>query len=177
MHKLILLLMMTFISNIVLRAQVETYYPNYDYDGLSTNNISLFASNVGNLYPYYIFGALWDYGTSQTDIVYDQGLCVIGKINGEIKSSPVQWVSLYSPGPIINNDAAMNSAAEDSLRYRVYKISIGDENTNPDYDEWPADLGAPVDDQNNPLLYGDQMLWTIYNGVRRSNVVDYLQRL
>jgi hypothetical protein len=45
---------------------------------------------------------------------------------------------------------------EDSLRYRVYKISKGDDQTNPDYAEWPTDFGAPIDENGNPLPAVDE---------------------
>jgi len=54
---------------------------------------------------------------------------------------------------------------EDSLRYRVYKISKGDDDTNPDYAGWPDDYGAPVDINGEPVILGDQTLWTVYNAL------------
>lgn len=92
---------------------------------------------------------------------------VYRKINGEPILSIVQWFSCwnYSPGPIIQNQAAMLINPEDSLRYRVYKISKGDDQTNPDYAEWPTDFGAPIYENGNPLIKGDQTLWTLFNSL------------
>jgi hypothetical protein len=53
----------------------------------------------------------------------------------------------------------------DSLRYRVYRVSHGDEPaSNEDCAEWPSDLGAPVVAPGKVRLLGDQMVWTVYNG-------------
>ena len=52
---------------------------------------------------------------------------------------------------------------EDSLKYRVYKINKGDNNSNPDYAEWPVEFGAPLNNLGEPLVIGDQTLWTSYN--------------
>jgi hypothetical protein len=51
------------------------------------------------------------------------------------------------------------------LRYRVYKISEDDDNSNIDFAEWPSDLGAPTTQKRSPLVLGDQTIWTIFNGV------------
>jgi hypothetical protein len=65
-------------------------------------------------------------------------------------------------------------------RYRVYKIQKNWESLpeneykdarKRDYEEWPADLGAPVDSLGEPMILGDQMLWMVYtdNNVQLRN--------
>ncbi len=59
----------------------------------------------------------------------------------------------------------MNVHPEDSLNFRVYKIQATDTiNPGKDYLEWPENLGAPVNEYGNPVIYNDQTLWTVYNG-------------
>jgi hypothetical protein len=55
-----------------------------------------------------------------------------------------------------------------ALRYRVYKISKGDDESNLDYAEWPDDYGAPLDKNGLPMVLGDQTLWTVYNAMDTS---------
>ena len=105
---------------------------------IDTNNIELISSNVGNCE-----GARWvvlpDTGYTTYDfIIYDHGPWLVGKINDDSVLAIIQWSKgwSYSPGPIIDGGAAMLTHPEDSLKYRVYKISKGDDNTNPDYAEW-----------------------------------------
>ena len=60
----------------------------------------------------------------------------------------------------------------DSLRYAVYKISKGD-TTNidslPNY--WPNDLGAPLSENQKPVLYADQTLWSVYNAYDSNSIL------
>jgi hypothetical protein len=137
----------------------------FDIDTLEINNINLISSNIGNSDGY---GAFWEVlapNFSDQVILFDHGPWLVGKIGADTVVSLSQWFSTYSPGPIINGQAAMLIHPEDSLRYRSYKITKGDDDTNPDYAEWPVDFGAPVDGQGNPLVYGDQTLWTSFNSL------------
>ncbi|MCK4821439.1 hypothetical protein KA005_37080, partial [bacterium] len=90
---------------------------------------------------------------------------MLGKINDIPYWSYGRWSSVYSPGPIIDGQAAMLVNPQDSLRYRVYKISKGDDISKPDYQDWPVDFGAPLNEQGSPRVFGDQTLWTVYNGM------------
>jgi len=136
-----------------------------DFDTVDVNNIRLVTSNVGNS-----DGARWlrlqSLGYSDR-IIYDQGPWIVGKVNGEPILSIIQWWKAwnYSPGPIINGEAAMLIHPEDSLKYRTYKITEGDDDTNPDYDQWPVEFGAPVDENGEPLIKGNQTLWSVYNSL------------
>lgn len=137
-----------------------------DFDTLDVNNIQLVTSNVGNC-----DGAKWlelapnnqqGYGDW---IIFDHGPWLVGKVNGEPILSIIQWWKAwnYSPGPIINGQAAMLIHPEDSLKYRTYKITQGDDDTNPDYAEWPVEYGAPVKPNGDPLIKGYQTIWSAYN--------------
>ena len=158
----IIFLWITSLSSI--HSQVsENWLTFFDFDSLNVNNLQTVVSNQGSIRSRWISLPLGTYN----QIIYDQGPWFIGKINGEPILSIIQWIKgwNYSPGPIIQNTAAMLIHPEDSLRYRVYKISKGDDQTNPDYAEWPTDFGAPLDQNGNPLLKGDQTLWTVFNSL------------
>lgn len=155
----------------IIWGQLSNYY---NYKTLDANNITINLNNVGDLgIVNDRYGAKWNQIKAKnyfdSVIVYDQGLWVIGKINNFPHLGIVEWVvypySSYSPGPIINNLPAMLIDPKDSVKYRVYKISGGDDNSNPDYADWPGDLGAPVDSSGNPQIYGDQTTWTVYNAL------------
>jgi Secretion system C-terminal sorting domain len=134
-----------------------------DFDTLDINNIQLVSSNLGNCDPSRWI-SLPDPGYGN-GIIYEHGPWLVGKINGDSVLSIIQWFKgwNYSPGPIIDGQAAMLIHPEDSLKYRVYKISKGDDETNPDYAEWPVEFGAPINQNGNPLVLGDQTLWTAFN--------------
>ena len=147
-------------------AQLHQHY--YDYRAIDTNNISADFDNIGGFRDG--FEATWSLinSNSYNYIVYCVSPWVVGKFNGGPAAAMTEAFSLYSPGPIINGQAGIIVQPEDSLTFRIYKISRGDDNSNPDYAEWPDTLGAPVDQDGNPLVYGDQTLWTVYNGVDTS---------
>jgi len=135
----------------------------YQAATLDINRVMIKFNNLGYLDDRDRGAAVWP-KERPFPIIYDQGLWVIGKINEQRRLALSMWSSSYSPGPIIDGKAAMLAHPEDSVRYRVYKISRFDEATNKDRAEWPVDLGAPVDALGRPKLLGDQMLWTVYNG-------------
>jgi hypothetical protein len=141
---------------------------------IDTNNIELRSSNVGNCE-----GARWwvlpDSGNAYNWIIYDHGPWLVGKINEDSVLSIHQWWHgwSYSPGPIISGEPAMLIHPEDSLKYRVYKISKGDDNTNPDYAEWPDEFGAPLNDEGKPLIYAEQTLWTVYNSYDSTAILNF----
>lgn len=153
------ILLIVFVQSISFSQLGFDHY--YNYKTADTNNISASFNNYGNL----VYPAKWNQLYNDSTIVYDVGPWVIGKLNGIPAAALNEWFTLYSPGPIINGEAGIIAQPEDSLTFRVYKISRGDDNSNPDYAGWPDTLGAPVDQNGDPLLYGDQTLWTVYNGV------------
>src|SRR3989339_154829 len=134
---------------------------------LNSNNIHLALQNIGKLgaIPVAFGGGVWKILSFDSTIVYDHGPWIIGKIDNKVHLSISQWGTNYSPGPIINNKAAMQYKPEDSLKYRIYKISKGDNTTNKDYAEWPFEFGAPKTKDGKPKLYQDQSLWCTYNAM------------
>ncbi|MCP4580686.1 MAG: hypothetical protein GY839_03665, partial [candidate division Zixibacteria bacterium] len=66
----------------------------------------------------------------------------------------------YTPGGI-----EVSADVVDNERFKVYKINKGDNQENPDWLNWPVDLGAPTDIDGKPLVLGDQTLWDVYNDV------------
>jgi len=159
MKKIILLSLL--FTSLVLYSQNKV-----NTKALNANNIHIGIQNIGNLNTKIgdgSGGGYWMILTPDSTIVFDQGPWIIGKINNKIHLSLSQWGTNYSPGPIINNKAAMQFKPEDSLKYRIYKISKGDNNTNKDYLEWPYEFGAPKAKDGKPRIYQDQTLWTVFN--------------
>jgi len=141
-----------------------------DSTALDANRITVKLDNKGGLFTNSnraIGGAFWDGSDSWINvIVYDRGLWDIGKMNDSVQLALVQWGSSYGPGPIRNGQPALYSHPEDAPRYRPYKISRSTlSQSNPDYAQWPADLGAPINADGTPRLYGDQTIWMVYNGL------------
>jgi hypothetical protein len=158
---------------------------------INVNNLQMFCTNIGGfaediavmLETAKADGLYFPAGTDRT-VIYSGGVWIGGCVNDEIRlaigafDAPEYW-----PGPADENGGVL----PDDPAYKVYKIcrdsSIWN---NPvksgieladgtpytrfdstqhygDYLLWPEDQGAPVDDDGNPVLIGDQMLWAVFN--------------
>lgn len=85
------------------------------------------------------------------------GLVLGGIVNGAVAiDEPIDCCD-YHPGPIQSG-----MAVPFEPRFKNYTIR---RNATADFDwlHWPVDLGAPVDPNGNPLLLGDQTIWSLYN--------------
>ncbi len=158
MNKILLFLIIPFY---LTTAQTHDHY--YNYKTSDKNNIHISFNNIGCL--QYGRGFWNELDPAPNQILYDSGPWILGKINGVHYAEITEWTSQFSPGPIINGQPGILVNPQDSLRYRIYKINKGDDGSNPDYAEWPDDLGAPLNHSDNPMVYGDQTLWSVYNGV------------
>ncbi|HTX17100.1 MAG TPA: FlgD immunoglobulin-like domain containing protein [Bacteroidota bacterium] len=135
-------------------------------------------------------GLFWPKGTNKT-AVYTAGIWVIGvhHPSGALRTAVEDYLTEYQSGPILTsfntttNDPSAAANPNDA-KYHLYKVNKSDASLpagqrNPDYDNWPGDLGAPYVDVNGngvwdpgidqPKLYGDQELWCVYNDANVSN--------
>jgi hypothetical protein len=103
-------------------------------------------------------GGYFPRGTKKS-VIYAAGLWIGAKVEGQKRVAVAEFSSEYAPGPM-----AGGTFQTDRPAFRVYKIARGDTpESNPDYADWPVDQGAPVDDEGNPALLGDQMTWSVFN--------------
>lgn len=160
-RKLIFLLAgLIFLEPITLHAQ-----PNPEsfvkYRHFDTYSFRVSLSNDGRLDA----GA---YGISfrKTDSyfrVWDHGFVLLGYQDGQLVGTAPLWSPNYTPGPMIDGQAAIQIAPEDSSRYRTYLLTADSQPGDPDYDEWPQEWGAPVTESGAPKVFGDVTAWTVYN--------------
>jgi hypothetical protein len=133
---------------------------------LDVNRLNLQITDRGNLLTNVTGeggGMWWFNGTSREWVVYDQGPWIIGKINGSPAMGNAYWGTSYLPGGIIDGRPAVETRPADSIRFHPYRISRTGNPSDPDLLNWPADLGAPVDLNGNPLLLGDELVWSAFN--------------
>ena len=128
---------------------------------IDANNIEMIVTNHGS-FAYDLTqqdaGMWFPKGTDKT-CVYASGLWIGAKVGGDIRVTAGSFTQEYAPGPILENGEPADFT---DPRHKVYKIVKGDTESD-DYVNWPADLGAPLDDEDKPLLIGDQTLWCVYN--------------
>lgn len=127
----------------------------------------------GDSLGWYLAGSLWPFSPNKLrpddpyggPVAYDQGPWIIGKLNGVPAAAVTEWRGTYMPGPIIDGRPALDVRPQDASRYHPYRIDRKSRaEDRGDSLAWPADLGAPVDEQGKPLVLGDQMIWCVYNG-------------
>jgi len=130
-------------------------------EGFDANSIGMWMLNHG----YFALNPLNNQGgfywplAEKKSAVYASGIWVGAEVNGEKRTSVCYHNSEFKPGPIINGVAGDPS----DPKYRLYKINKGDDSSNPDYAQWPDDLGAPINQDETPAIIGDQTLFMVYN--------------
>jgi hypothetical protein len=97
-------------------------------------------------------------------IVSSASTVFIARVRGEIRVSGSQETGVFLPGPIL----ADGSPAPADWRWRIYVLNRYHRAGSPDYDDWPAELGAPVNEDGTPRLYGNQQLWWVMNDMDSS---------
>jgi hypothetical protein len=135
---------------------------------IDANRITMFAGNNGILSNDFFreinedfYGFYYQADTTKS-VIWASGLWMAASVRGGIRTGMAYYSSgatytEFSPGPY-------KSDITDSTKFKVYKITR-DDLTNPGdvWINWPVDLGAPVDSAGNPLLLGDQTLFSVYN--------------
>ncbi len=116
------------------------------------------ASGKNTLSVIYA-GSIWAGATVAA--TYDGAIAGVGV--GDTIVTSGQHDTDWGPGPLI--DGASPPDAISNTSYRVYKLYVDSlaDNPNTDYLEWPVGDGAPVDENGDPLMIGDQMCWSVYN--------------
>jgi len=153
---------------------IETY-DKYDLTGFyDANQLLMFVTNSGSVamdqsllfdrpdgfyYPYT--GDTSDIRNDSLNgtVVYAAGLVLTGIVNGAVRTAAAVYDNPeFVPGPM-----ADGSFVPYEERFKVFKIDSASGPGDYDYDNWPESLGAPVDNGGEPLLIGDQTLWTLFN--------------
>lgn len=139
-----------------------------DSTWLDANQIAMIIMNNGTFTRDPKTGNaafIYPRGTNKTAI-YNSGIWIAGKVNGEVRTACADYNTEYQPGVILPSGLPDNPDLE---RYRIYKIKPGDSanpndpNYNLAYAEWPVSDGAPIDAFGNPLILGDQTIWCVMN--------------
>ncbi|RMD98506.1 MAG: T9SS C-terminal target domain-containing protein [Calditrichaeota bacterium] len=142
-----------------------------DLRRFNPNRIATDVLNEGQWVSWFRTGNAgmeWPAGSGKT-IHFAAGIWIAGMVNGQVRSAAAEFSVEFVPGPILPD----GSIDPDNERYRNYIISKADleaatdddPNTTPgtDYQQWPSDLGAPLDKDGNPLVIGNGALWNVFN--------------
>ena len=135
------------------------------FDG---NDVQCFINNDGPSCNDPLTGAsglFWPKGSNLT-AVFSAGIWITGihRPTGRLRTAVEYYQTEFQPGPILSTfntttNSSTAAANPDDRRYHIYKINRGDENLpagqrNPDYDNWPGDLGAPYQLTSTGMVSG-----------------------
>ncbi len=145
------------------RASLQKGLSQADIDNsafIDVNNIKMWVTNHGS-FAWDIEtgdpGLVYPKGTDKT-AVFSSGLWMGGIVNGDVRTVVAEYSQEYTPGNMENG-----TFVADRPDFKVYKINKGDGPENPDWVNWPSNLGAPVDANGDPMVLGDQTLWAVFN--------------
>ncbi len=157
---------------------------------VDANDLLMFVTNVGS-FAYdagSMFGkadGLYFPRSSNQTVFYAAGLWLGAIVDSELRISVAEYDNTFVPGPM-----SAGQHQPDNNAFKVYKIyrellnsgfyagsrPIGDpsmEEKWDDYHNWPAVDGAPVDPTGNPLITGDQTLWSAFNDADDAHHSNY----
>jgi len=143
-------------------------YATEDYQFWNGNQINNLWDNTGRITLRSVnAGMEWPAGSGNT-LVFAAGLWVVaGRVNTaeDIRSAAAEFTTESLPGPWGSDPELPEN--------RIYKIRTADGRSNPDWDIWPIDQGAPWIDVNEDGVYdpaidspdvkGDLYFWTVFN--------------
>jgi hypothetical protein len=126
---------------------------------VDANNIRMCVSNLG-MFGCQMDGPGLEYPKGGgRHCMYAAGIWIAAKVDGALRVAIGAYTPEYRPG-CIYPDGTYDQDSEP--RHRVFKLVRGD-TLSPDYTDWPAVLGAPLDAKGRPLLTGEQTLWCVYH--------------
>ncbi len=125
-------------------------------NGIMRNNGTWFYDNV-----LHDWGLEWPKGAGLSPI-FAAGQMVGARVNGVPRvAGVIHDATEFMPGTIlsagIDPPVAANRLDE---KFRWYELRS---DGSGDWNDWPVDQGAPVDQDGKPLLIGDQTLFCVYN--------------
>ena len=130
---------------------------------LNANNIGMYISNNGTfarndtMHYTQCDGFFYPIDSSIT-LIYSAGLWLAAYVGDTARVAIVESSSEFAPGPFDH------PAVEDSSIFHVYKIGCDDSlSGSEDWNTWPVLWGAPVDSSGEPLVTGEQSVWTVFN--------------
>ncbi|UCE24136.1 MAG: T9SS type A sorting domain-containing protein [Candidatus Zixiibacteriota bacterium] len=144
------------------------FVTNHGCFGRDLAGIFVSPYGYGTYYPY-IDTSLIRSGVLANSPLYAAG-CWLGGIDdatGDIVVAVSEYESEYWPGPMVGGSYDPNGLSDPLYRvYKLYKDS-SKAHVNQDYidyaDHAAPEQGAPLNHRDDPLIRGDQTLWTVFN--------------
>jgi len=153
---------------------------NKSKEVIAVNRISMFFGNDGlSSHDNYSDGSGLFWPDDSLSAVYTDGLVWGGIVNGEIRVNGSTYRTGLKPGVILSSGKAGDPS---DITFNIWKLqkdfkNIDDKNNRNiyeyNYQNWPAELGAPYDDVNGdgkfsrnidqPKIYGDETFWFAAN--------------
>ncbi len=124
----------------------------------------ILGKNDGFYYPFLSLSDI-NAGLATNTVCFAAGIWIAGvnASTGDTLVSVSEYADDYYPGPMVGGTFDPGSDTDPADRvYKLYNDSLAS-NPNQDYIDWPVADGAPLDTSGNPLILGDQTLWSVFN--------------
>ncbi len=131
---------------------------------IAMDHTRLFDRAAGFYYPFAGDTAGLHQTPGNKTLVYAAGLILAGKVDGQLRTA----VAAYDRPEFAAGSMDGSPGGE-----RVFKIDNTSGPGDPDFDDWPSQLGATVDESGNPMLMGAQTLWSVFNDNNQSLHTNY----
>jgi len=116
----------------------------WDSHLMTTSTLEVRLSNSGVLDWYMDDAAIkhLNYSSWFNELIFNHTIELTAYRRDSLVGVVNNYLIDYSPGPIINDSAAMQVSPENADDYRVYYINQNSTYGDIDYDEWPIHWGA-----------------------------------
>lgn len=112
---------------------------------LEVNDFTVDVSQTGT-----ISKGIWQNGSTNIGCIYLAGL----------------WISIENSGNIYGNIVSTAFSEKSNYIASKYENIKGVFSLDSDFEylnnNWPSEIGAPVDESGKPKVYGDQMCWSVF---------------
>jgi len=152
-----------------------------DYEEFNVNRWTIDTANDGRIMVNNVRGVGGEWANTGVFLVYAQSWWFAGQVDGELRVVGNEFSSDMEVGPYGGNPNDPSTRT-----YNVNKTMLGDPLNHLDFQEWPADQGAPWVDvdgdgvytplpagTDHPEFVGDQVIWSIQNdGVQSRKAIS-----
>ncbi|MDZ7260546.1 MAG: T9SS type A sorting domain-containing protein [candidate division KSB1 bacterium] len=132
-----------------------------DHKLIDVNQIAAWMSNDGILCSDPVTGQSGLYfpkgAPPDHTVIYTAGLWVVGKIGGDIRSAAADYATEFQPGMILGVGGPPDDPSDP--KYKIFKFKA-EEWDSP---EMAADRAEAIAQGMEDKMYGDQMLYCVYN--------------
>jgi hypothetical protein len=161
--------------------EINLQYSSIDYNYISNSGVLMWvaANGEGSHNPLTQAGGFYFPSMGNKTLTYTDGLLYCGIVNGGLGLTGTYYRTGLMPGRILESGVPANPYQHANKIFKIKKdwelmpFSAERINYENDYNDWPAEMGAPFEDLNGdgiftkgidkPKFIGDEVLFNVAN--------------